>query len=122
MSLHPAGTSGIFGLISDASNKDPINLKYRTLFLPKHGAVVVQAVEMIQYLKPALPENLRDIAEDVYLMNEKAMISTTSIKGKMLEMLTTNKQHITMNDPRMKRGILGGSGKLFGGGGDHAEQ
>ena len=107
----------VLSLITTASERRPDRLLYRTLIGPKHLAEVVQKVEQITAVKETLPENMKDVAEEAKEILMKALISTTSIKGNMLQMLTTNKSEIRVNDPRVRRSVLGGLLKGDGGGG-----
>ena len=116
--IAPPPAQGIFGFISAGSRGSPEKIKFRTLDAPKHIPEAVEKLERLRYLQPALPPDIAAIAEDTYDMFENALISTTSIKGATLKMLTTNKQQIQVSDPRIKRGVLGGAGKFLGGGRD----
>lgn len=106
----------VLGLITSASGKDRDRLLYRTLVLPKHGAEVVQKIEQITAVEETLPENMRDVAREAKEMLLRALISTVSVKGHMLSMLTTSRQEIKVNDPRVRKSIAGGL--LRQGGGD----
>jgi len=106
----------VLGLITSASGRRADRLLYRTLVGPKHLAEVVQKVEQITAVKETLPENMQDVAEEAKEILIKALISTTSVKGHMLSMLTTNKSEIKVNDPRVRRSIMGGLLKQDGGG------
>lgn len=110
----------VLGLITAASGRSPERLLYRTLVGPKHLAEVVQKVELITAVKETLPENMKDVAEEAKEILIRGLISTTSVKGHMLSMLTTNKSEIRVNDPRVRKSVLGGllrSGGSQGGGG-----
>jgi len=112
----PSGeVRSVLGLITAASGKNRDRLLYRTLVGPKHLAEVVQKVEQITAVKETLPESMQDVAEEAKEIQIKALISTTSVKGHMLTMLTTQRSEIKVNDPRVKRQIAGGL--LRGGGG-----
>ena len=105
----------VLGLITSASGRKPERLLYRTLVGPKHLAEVVQKVEQITAVKETLPENMQDVAEEAKEILIKSLISTTSVKGHMLTMLTTNKQEIKVNDPRVRRSVMGGLLRQEGG-------
>lgn len=112
----PAGDiRSILSLITAASGRMPERLLYRTLIGPKHLAKVVQKVEQISAVRETLPENMKDVADEAKEILIRALISTTSVKGHMLSMLTTNKSEIKINDPRVRRSVMGG---LLKGGGD----
>lgn len=98
----------ILSLITSSSGKNKDRLLYRTLVGPKHLPEVVQKIEQITAVKETLPESMQDVADEAKEILERALISTTSIKGNMLQMLTTQKSVITVNDPRVKRQIAGG--------------
>lgn len=106
----------VLSLITAASGRKPERLLYRTLVGPKHLAKVVQKVEQISAVKETLPENMQDVAEEAKEILMRALISTTSVKGHMLSMLTTNKSEIKINDPRVRRSVMGGLLKQDGGG------
>jgi len=61
---------------------------------------------------------MQDVADEAKEILTRALISTTSIKGHMLQMLTTQKSEIKVNDPRARRQIMGGLLRGVGGGGD----
>lgn len=82
-------------------------------------AEVVQKVEQITAVKETLPENMQDVAEEAKEILIKALISTTSVKGHMLTMLTTNKSEIKVNDPRVRRSVMGGLLRDQGGDGGY---
>lgn len=109
----------VLGLITAASGRNPDRLLYRTLVGPKHLAEVVQKVEQITAVKETLPENMQDVAEEAKEILLRGLISTTSVKGHMLTMLTTNKSEIKVNDPRVRRQVMGGL--LRGGGADYGD-
>jgi len=109
----------VLGLITSASGRKPERLLYRTLVGPKHLAEVVQKVEQITAVKETLPENMQDVAEEAKEILIKALISTTSVKGHMLTMLTTNKSEIKVNDPRVRRSVMGGLLRDQGGDGGY---
>lgn len=106
----------ILSLITAASGRMPERLLYRTLIGPKHLAKVVQKVEQISAVRETLPENMKDVADEAKEILIRALISTTSVKGHMLSMLTTNKSEIKINDPRVRRSVMGGLLKQDGGG------
>lgn len=109
----------VLGLITSASGRKPERLLYRTLVGPKHLAEVVQKVEQITAVKETLPENMKDVADEAKEILIRSLISTTSVKGHMLTMLTTNKSEIKVNDPRVRRSVMGGLLREQGVGGDY---
>jgi len=82
-------------------------------------AEVVQKVEQITAVKETLPETMQDVAEEAKEILIKSLISTTSVKGHMLTMLTTNKSEIKVNDPRVRRSVMGGLLRQDGGDGGY---
>lgn len=107
----------VLGLITASSGKNKDRLLYRTLVGPKHLPEVVQKIEMITAVKETLPESMQDVADEAKEILERALISTTSIKGAMLSMLTTHKSEIKVNDPKVRRQIAGGLLNRGSGGG-----
>ena len=103
----------VFGMINEASNKDPEKLHYRLLNLPKNGIKVVQTIEQINIIKETLPDELKPLCKEMMGTLEKTLIATTSLKGWGLSQLTTNKSRIEINDPRARRQVMG---QVFGGG------
>lgn len=107
MSSDQSNIKSLFSMIS-ASVKESGEAKkllYRTLILPKEGPNVVAQIEQLDAIKDTLPEELQDIITNQKDTFEKALISTTSIKGHMLTHITTNKTQVTVNDPRMKKNV-----------------
>ncbi len=103
----------VLGLITSAGSgksKDERadRLLYRTLVGPKNLPTAVEKIEQITAVKETLPENMKDVAEEAKEILIKALISTTSVKGHMLSMLTTQRSEIKVNDPRMRRQVMGG--------------
>lgn len=120
MSVDASGEiRSVLGLITSASGKNRDRLLYRTLVGPKHLPEVVQKIEQITAVKETLPENMQDVAEEAREMLIRALIATTSIKGHMLSMLTTQKSEIKVNDPRVRKQIAGG---LLRGGGSYYDE
>jgi len=99
--------TSIFSLINSASKADPERLKYRFLFAPKQIAKVVENIEDLKVLRGGLDEDQQKIVDDMLEQLDKALISTTSIKGQMLSMLTTSKSIVQISDPRAKKQVLG---------------
>jgi hypothetical protein len=97
----------IYGLLNVASGKDPAKLMYRTLNLPKNCSIHIFEIEGIELIKDTLPKGCQDILDDVKDAFDKALIATTSIGGKTLDSLTTNRQKIEVNNPNVRRSFLG---------------
>jgi len=116
---HNEEIRSVLGLITSASERRADRLLYRTLVGPKHLAEVVQKVEQITAVKETLPETMQDVAEEAKEILIKSLISTTSVKGHMLTMLTTNKSEIKVNDPRVRRSVMGGLLRQDGGDGGY---
>jgi hypothetical protein len=101
----------IYGLLNIASGKDPTKLMYRTLNLPKNSAINIFIIEGVDLIKSTLPEGCRDAIDDIKDAFDKSLISTTSINGKTLDMLTTNRQKVEVNNPNVRRGFMQSLGK-----------
>lgn len=97
----------IYGLVNTGSGKDEGKLLYRTLIGPKGLPKAVTELETLEYLIDCVPTDLQDIILGAKRICDKALISTTSINGRMMDMLLTTKQRIEVSDPRAKRGIVG---------------
>ena len=97
----------VFGMLNEASDKDPEKLHYRLLNLPRNGIKVVQAIEQINIIKETLPEELKELCGEMMSSLHKTLIATTSIKGWGMSQLTTNKSRIEINDPRARRQAMG---------------
>ncbi len=89
-------------------------LLFRTLAGPPQLPEVVQKIEMLQSIKETLPKSMWDVVDDIYDQLINALISTTSVKGATLTMLTTQKSEFKVNHPALKRAI---SNRFIGGGG-----
>ena len=99
--------ASVFSFINSASKQDEDRIKYRALVAPKHIAKVVHTIEKITMLRETLDAGQKDICSWVLAILDKSLISTTSIKGHTLSMLTTNKSVVQINDPRIKKSTFG---------------
>ena len=99
--------ASVFSFINSASKQDEDRLKYRALVAPKHIAKVVHTIEKISMLRETLDEGQKEICSWVLDILDKSLISTTSIKGHTLSMITTNKSVVQINDPRIKKSTFG---------------
>jgi len=108
--------STIYGMIGQASEGKSDRLFYRTLFGTKELPRAVIDIEFLEFIVPTLPKPLQEVAkgiQDIYL---KSLTSTTSIKGQMLNVLTTHKSQISVTSPNMRKNVLGNLIKQQGGG------
>jgi len=109
--------STIYGMIGQASEQKPDRLFYRTLFGTKELPRAVIDIEFLTSITPTLPKPLQEVAqgmEDIFI---KSLTATTSIKGQMLNVLTTHKSQISVSNPNMRKNVLGNLIKQQGGGG-----
>ncbi len=114
--------STVYGMISEASEKKPDRLFYRTLFGTKQLPMAVLDIEYLNFIKPTLPEPLQKVCDGIQDIYIKSLTSTTSIKGQMLNVLTTHRSRIEVSNPQMRKNVLGGLVKQAGygeGGGDY---
>lgn len=118
----PSGeVRSVLGLITSSGGSKENRadrLLYRTLVGPKNLPNAVEKIEQITAVKETLPITMQDVADEAKEILTRALISTTSIKGHMLSMLTTQKSEIKVNDPRARRQIMGGLLRGAGGGDD----
>jgi len=113
--------STIYGMIGQASEQKPDRLFYRTLFGTKELPRAVIDIEFLTFITPTLPKPLQEVAQgmsDIYI---KSLTATTSIKGQMLNVLTTHKSQISVSNPAMRKNVLGNLIKQQGGGGDYGD-
>ena len=108
--------STIYGMIGQASEQKPDRLFYRTLFGTKFLPNAVIDIEYMQFIIPTLPTALQDVAKGLQDIFIKSLTSTTSIKGQMLNVLTTHKSQISVSNPNMRKNMLGNLIKQGGGG------
>ena len=103
MSLSQQDVQSIYGLINAASDKDPDKLIYRTLHLPKNAPEAVYNIEAPNIIMDTLPEGIQRALKSLINVHKKALISTTSINSGMMNMLTTNRQRIEVNNPLARK-------------------
>ncbi len=109
----------LYGMISEASEKKPDRLFYRTLFGSKELPMSVIDIEYLSFITPTLPEPLQNVANGLKDIFMKSLTSTTSIKGQMMNVLTTHKSRIEVTNPAARKNVLGNLVKnQMGGGGD----
>lgn len=112
--------STIYGMIGQASEGKPERLFYRTLFGTKELPRAVIDIEYLEFITPTLPKALQEVAQGLQDIYIKSLTSTTSIKGQMLNVLTTHKSRIEVSNPNMRKNVLGNLIKQGGGeGGDY---
>jgi hypothetical protein len=111
--LSSQDVQSIYGLLNAASGKDATKLLYRTLNLPKHAAEAVYNIEAISTLLDTLPEGLKKTITELMNVHQKALMATTSVNAKTMEMLTINRQRIEVNNPAARKNFVQ---KLIGGG------
>jgi len=109
--------STVYGMISEASEKKPDRLFYRTLFGTKVLPNAVLDIEYLNFICPTLPPALQEVCRGLQDIFIKSLTSTTSIKGQMLNVLTTHRSRIEVSNPAMRKNVLGGLVKQAGGGG-----
>jgi len=80
-------------------------LLFRTLAGPPQLPETVQKVEMLQSIRETLPKQMHDVVDDIYDQLINSLISTTSIKGATLQMLTVQKSEFKVNHPALKRAV-----------------
>jgi len=114
--------STIYGMIGQASENKPDRLFYRTLFATKELPSAVIDIEYLKFIAPTLPAALKEVTDGLQDIFIKSLTSTTSIKGQMLNVLTTHKSRIEVSNPNMRKNVLGNLIKQGGGdsmGGDY---
>ncbi len=100
---------------SGGGEKGMKRLMYRTLGGPKNLPEVVQKVEMLDAVKNTLPVSMYDVVDELKEILIDSLISTTSVKGAFLTLLTTQKSEFKINDPNLRRNL---SKQILSGGGD----
>lgn len=111
--------STIYGMIGQASEQKPDRLFYRTLFGTKELPRAVLDIEFLTFITPTLPPPLQEVAHGITDIYIKSLTATTSIKGQMLNVLTTHKSQISVTNPNMRKNVLGNLIKQGGGGDDY---
>lgn len=111
----------LYGMISEASEKKPDRLFYRTLFGSKELPMSVIDIEYLSFITPTLPEPLQAVSNGLKDIFMKSLTSTTSIKGQMMNVLTTHKSRIEVTNPAARKNVLGNlvKGQMGGGGDDY---
>ena len=94
-------------MIGQASEQKPDRLFYRTLFGTKELPRAVIDIEFLTFIQPTLPKPLQEVAEGMSDIFIKSLTATTSIKGQMLNVLTTHKSQISVTNPAMRKNVLG---------------
>lgn len=92
-------------------------LLFRTLAGPANLPEVIYKLEELNAIKHTLPEQMQDVADNIYERQIRALVATTSVKGGMLQMLTTQKTEFKVNNPALRRTIIPRMGGDGGGGG-----
>lgn len=98
----------VLQLISLASGKGERGrrkLFYRTLGGPQNLPEVVTQVEKLESIKDSLPRALHPLVHNIKDMIENGLVATTSVKGAMMTMLTTQKSEFKVNHPALRRSI-----------------
>lgn len=96
-------------MISEASKKK--DFLYRTLFGNKHLPHVVYQIEHLTLLYPIVNRVRRKTLEYFYEVHKNTLISTTSIDGKTMHLLTeTRIKHSSEATMAKKQGLFGGGG------------
>lgn len=108
--------STIYGMIGQASEGKSDRLFYRTLFGTKELPRAVLDIEFLTFITPTLPPPLQEVARGISDIYIKSLTATTSIKGQMLNVLTTHKSQISVTSPEMRKNVLGNLIKQQGGG------
>lgn len=108
----------IYGMISDASEKKSDRLFYRTLFGTKQLPMSVIDIEYLKFITPTLPKALQEISIDLQDIFIKSLTSTTSIRGQMLNVLTTNRSRIEVANPATRKNMMNNLLRQAGGTGD----
>jgi len=96
----------VFSLLSVADEKKPERSFYRTLTGPAILPEVVQQIEMLNLIIKSSGDDDNEVAKDTLEVLKNALTSLTSIKGQQMNMLTTQKSQINVNDNRVRRGFM----------------
>ena len=112
----PVSPDRTIQLISEARDHD--DFLYRTLFGNKSLPHVVYQLEHFTILFDVVNDVRRRTLEKFHKLHRNTLIATTSIDGRMLNVLTeTRIKHTTEAKMAMKGGGFGGGGGDGGGGG-----
>jgi hypothetical protein len=110
----PVHADKIIQLIAESSRRK--DFRYRTLFGNNSLPFVTYQIERLTPLMALVSPARRRTLENVYEMLTMVLLSTTSIDGKMMNLLTETKIRQTMVESSDKRKGGGGLDALFGGG------
>ena len=80
--------------------------KYLLMVGPKDFPSIVTKIEEVNSLRDSLPDALKGLVSTITEPLIRALMSTPSIKGGMLNMMTTQRAEYKFTDPGAKRGIL----------------
>jgi len=114
MSMGQISADRAIQLISEASRRK--DFMYRTLFGNKHLPHVAYQIEHLTLLYPIVNRVRRRTLEMFYDVHRNTLISTTSIDGKTMNLLTETRIKHSTEGAQAKKGILGGGGGGGGGG------
>ncbi len=106
----------LLSLSSGKGERGRRKLFYRTLGGPPNLPEVVRQIEKLESIKDSLPKSLWPLVINIKDMLENSLVATTSVKGAMLTMLTTQKSEFKVNHPALRRSI--GPKMMQGMGGD----
>ncbi|MBT3406190.1 hypothetical protein HN419_03405 [Candidatus Woesearchaeota archaeon] len=95
----------LLSLSSGKGERGRRKLFYRTLGGPQNLPEVVTAIEKLESIKDSLPKSLWPLVTNIKDMLENSLVATTSVKGAMLTMLTTQKSEFKVNHPALRRSI-----------------
>lgn len=96
----------VFSLISVADEKKPERSFYRTLTGPQILPEVVQKIEMLNLIVKSSGGDDNEVAKETLEILKNSLTALTSIKGQQMNMLTTQKSQINVNDNRVRRGFM----------------
>ena len=112
----PVSPDRTIQLISEAREND--DFLYRTLFGNKSLPHVVYQLEHFTILFDVVNDVRRRTLEKFHKLHRNTLIATTSIDGRMLNVLTeTRIKHTTEQNMAKKSGGFGGGGNAGGSGG-----
>lgn len=101
---------------TEGKDKDPIRQLYSTLIANDNLPTAVYEIEHLNLLIDTMPDDMRDVIQEIYDLHIRAVTSTRSIWGAIIKELTLQKSRVEYSGGESKsRGI---AGKLFGGKGD----
>lgn len=109
----PVHADKIIQLIAESSRRK--DFRYRTLFGKDSLPFVTYQIERLTPLMDMVRPARRKTLENIYEMLTMVLLSTTSIDGKMMNLLTETKIRQTMVESNEKR-KGGGLEAMFGGG------